>query len=465
MALVARFRARLRLLARDERGMALPTAIFAMVASMGFAGAAVISTVNAQRGTNRDHDSKSAIAAADAGADVALLRLNRFIGSLGPSKRCVGPAGEAQAETAVNSGWCPMTVAESVGGAAFRYQVSAYHPSGQLQVISYGDSGEVSRRIEVGLISHNDKKVFADERLIGEESVTLKGTPDVRTDIGTNGDVTSDGSGTLCGNVRHGVGKSAPDPDCGKSKTEGSKDLPSVVPPANIATENWNCRLSVTCPLKSDVDIYVGANKKEKRTATKPWDPETRTINIDANSELTMGGGDYFVCGLSMQNGKLIMAGGPDVQVRIFFDTPENCGFEDGDTQIDVTGGRITSTGYNPDLGMFNVPGFYVMGSTSDPPITTTIKLGGNAGGGGKSDEGSNELILYAPDSHVEVKGGATWIGMMAGKTIELDGTPKIESHPGIKPPEISFSSLWEATHYVECTGATPSAAAPDENC
>ena len=69
-----RLRRHLRTLARSESGMALPTAIFAMVASMGFAGVAVMSSVNAQHGTHRDHDSKNAIAAADAGADVALLR-------------------------------------------------------------------------------------------------------------------------------------------------------------------------------------------------------------------------------------------------------------------------------------------------------------------------------------------------------------------------------------------------------
>src|SRR3954447_6895790 len=98
---------RISALARSEHGMALPTALFAMIASFGLASVAVISSVNAQRGTHRDSASKSAIAAADAGAGVALLRLNRFQGRLNASNRCVGPAGEAQVETSLNSGWCP----------------------------------------------------------------------------------------------------------------------------------------------------------------------------------------------------------------------------------------------------------------------------------------------------------------------------------------------------------------------
>jgi hypothetical protein len=166
-----------------------------------------------------------------------------------------------------------------------------------------------------------------------------------------------------------------------------------------------------------------------------------------------MGGGDYFICGLYANNGQLIMAGGPGVQVRIFLDTPENCGFEDGDVQIQITGNaNVKSTGYNPKENMFNVPGFYVLGSTS---ITTEIDLSGNSG--------TNELILYAPNSDVEVGGGATWIGMMAGKTIRLHGNPEITSDPGIDTPDIYFTSLWEPTHFVECTGAT--ASPPDASC
>ena len=60
--------------AAASAGMALPTALFAMIASMALASAAVISSVDVQQGTDRDHDSKKAIAAADAGANIALLR-------------------------------------------------------------------------------------------------------------------------------------------------------------------------------------------------------------------------------------------------------------------------------------------------------------------------------------------------------------------------------------------------------
>jgi hypothetical protein len=446
MAVAHRFRHRLTLLFRSENGMALPTAVFAMIASIGFASAAILASVNAQRGTHRDSDSKSAIAAADAGASVAQMRLNRFLGSIGPGNPCVGPSGETQTPS---GGWCPATTPESVGDATYSYRISSWTEDGRLSVVSVGTADGVSRRIEVGLVSYEGEEVFADEKLIGESGITLEGTPDIRTDIGTNGSVESDGSGEICGDIRHGIGHTAPEPDCENEVTEGNKSLPPIVPPEGIATNNSNCQLEDPLPEGCPaVDTY-----SKNRTDTVPYDPTTRTIQIQQNATLTMGGQDYFVCRLLVQNGELIMAN--KAGVRIFFDTPENCGLEDGDVQVEITGNAtIKSTGYNPDAGTFELPGLYLLGS---PDITTQVILTGG------SQNEQNEIMLYAPYSDVELGGNATWIGMIAGKTLRLHGTPTIESDPGIDPPDIFFSGLWERTRYVECTGGSGSP--PDASC
>lgn len=424
--------------------MALPTALFAMIASFALASAAVLSSVDAQRGTKRDRDSKSAIAAADAGASVALLRLNRFQSSLTESKPCVGPGGEPQTPT---GGWCPATPPESVGGATFSYAVSAFKKESELTLVAVGAAGGVSRRVEVGLISYNGKNVFADEQLIGQDNIAIEGTSLIETDIGTNGGIESDGHGTICGDIRHGTGKAPPEgqPKCGGEVTEGDENLPPIAPPEDIATNNSNCMLDLTCP-EVGVDTYT-----KKRTSTNPWYATNRTINVEQNASLTLGGKDYFVCGLFIKSGQLIMAA--TAQVRIFVDTPENCGLSAGATQVEITGNaNIVSTGYNPAEESYAVPGIYVLGSPTTP---TGVKLCGNAG--------TNELVLYAPNSDVEICGSATWIGMIAGKTLRMNGTPTVKSDPGMAPPGITFSSLWERTHYLECTGA--SASPPDASC
>lgn len=436
--------------------MALPTAIFAMIASFGFATAAVLSSVNAQRGTHRDRNSKSAIAAADAGASVALMRMNRYIGSFSPTTRCISPSGVVQEPDL--SGWCPVTSSEGVGNASFSYRVTAYQKNAPMTVVTVGTAGTVSRRVEVGLISYGEDKVFSGEKFIGESEITLEGTPRLNTDIGTNGNVDTKGSSAeICGDIRHGTGKEAPDPDCGGDKTEGNKTLPEVELPPGIETNNSNCRLSKTfaegtqCDEEHKYDPYIGSNGKEKRTATDPWDAATKTINIGSGSELTMGGTDYFVCGLFIDGGQLIMPSG--AEIRIFFDTPENCGLEDGDVQMRLTGNaHIVSTAYNS--GESNVvPGFYLLGS---PTIETEVELKGTSGG-------TNELMLYAPNSDITIAGNATWIGMAAGKTLRTNGNPTIEADDAIDLPDMNFASLWERTHYIECVGA--SASPPDASC
>ena len=201
------------------------------------------------------------------------------------------------------------------------------------------------------------------------------------------------------------------------------------------------------------VDTYTGTN---------PWKPGTGgmpgRINVGGSTALTIGGEDYLVCGLSVgANGKLYIGAAPGQplrtgHVRIFVDTPEHCGIPPAsETQVEING-NATSTGYIPAEEMYEMPVIYVLGS---PTIPTKVKLCGNSG--------ENELILHAPYSEVEMCGGATWIGMIAGESLSLGGNPVIESDPHMPPPKLAAQSLWERTRYVECTGLA--ASLPDASC
>jgi hypothetical protein len=442
MAAFGKARARARLLARSESGMAVPVALAALVASFALASAAVLSSVDVQMGSHRDQDAKSAIAAADAGASLALLRLNRFQSSITDATPCIGPDGKPQPATA---GWCPPTTVETVGGATYSYQISAYKKGAELSVVSTGTSGEVSRRVDVNLLSVNGKNIFADEHLIGQDNIHIKGNVNVETDLGTNGSIEKEGSSAVvCGNIRHGVGKTQDwTPDCDKEVVEGEKDLPPIDPPSDLATNNSNCRLVPNCKEAKDVDTWAvsnGSGKKvsETRTKTEPWDATHQTINIGNGATLTMGGADYYICGLSVK-GELIMPSGS--KVRIFIKKPSECGMSDGALQFNMTSqGSIRSTGFG--TSNYNVPVVYLLG-----PGSVSL-LGGS---------GTDHLVLYAPESEVEIGGGASWIGMIAGKSMNLHGNPTFKSDPNLVPPEITPQSLWQRTHYVECTGAAVS--------
>lgn len=461
MSPIDRFILLIRDLRRNERGMALPTAIFAMVASMGFAGAAVISSVNVQRGSHRDGDSKSAIAAADAGASVALLRLNRYAGAFSASAPCLGVSSNTLvlAKPAAD-GWCPQ-ISGQVGDSTYVYRSTPAVGSTTMSVVATGTSGSVSRRVALTYKTTTVGSALGKEGLIGVDDVVIDPNGDARVGVGTNGNIHVHNNGNVCGNIRYGVGKKATFDNNGTQctgyvKTEGNVTLPPVSSfmPTDIATNNNNYRL-VTCtkitsttrePEGCQSDTYSG-----KWKSTEPWDPATRTIYASNNTTLTLGGGDYWVCRLYIRNNShLVMAG--DAQVRLFFDTPENCGLKAGEKQIDINNNAdVTATGYQPEIGKFDMPGFYVMGSPSFP---TTIEFTNNSG--------SNEFILYAPNSHILIKNNATYTGVIAGKTVHLENAT-VRQDAGFEPPKIGGATIYERQSYVECTGAT--ASPPDANC
>jgi hypothetical protein len=442
MAAIDRFILLVRDLRRNERGIAVPTAMMALIASFALGSVAVMSTVDVQQGTHRDHDSKEAIAAADAGANIALLRLNRFLPSLSTTTPCIGPNGESQA---ASGGWCPSTATEQVGDATYSYRVSAYTEAGTIQVVAVGASGTVSRRVNVSLSTSSPKNIFAKERLIGQDEIAIGGTSTrIETDIGTNGSITASGHPVICGNDRHGVGGSAPTPSCGKEKSEGNQNLPPISAPSNIATYNDNCRLAQNCTGEKagQIDSY-----SKKPNNNNPWVSSIRKIDVASSEQLTMGGLIYWVCQIDI-HGTLYMPA--KTQVQIFVDTPQNCGLKSGDTQVSFgSQGLVESSSYNPQQGLYEVPAIYVLGDGG-------VKLDGGAGS-------TNEVMIYAPNSEVEIHGNASWMGMIAGKRINIIGNPTIKSDPNLKLPEINVASLFQRTRYVECTGAT--ASPPNANC
>jgi hypothetical protein len=440
--------------------MVLPTALFATIAAFGLAAVAVVSTVNVQRGTSRDHSSKEAIAAADAGASVAMMRLNRYANALGTATPCLGMSGSTLVLSgAAADGWCPEATG-TVGDSSYAYRISPQTGSA-MAIVATGSSGGVSRRIAISLTASTVGSVLEGAGVIGLEDITLENSADIRVGVGTNGNVTLENNSTICGNIRHGVGKGVTftnnsDQCSGYGITEGNQSLPPVSSfmPTDIATNNSNFRLvkctSTEVPTGCETDSYV-ANGNKGFTSTVPWDPTTRTISTGNNSTLTLGGGDYFICRLELTNNShLIMKSG--ASVRIFFDTPENCNLKSVAEQLVLSNNTdIQATGNGTEGSA--LPGLYMMGSTT---IATRAKFENNTGT-------TNEFILYAPNTSIVIENNATYKGVLAGKTIKLSNNATVEQDAGFKPPQIGGATLYTRQSYVECVGATGSP--PNANC
>jgi hypothetical protein len=543
---------RLRSYIRSEEGIALPTAMFATIAAMALGSVAVISSIDVQHGTARDNGSKSAIAAADAGANVALARQNRYATELSEEDPCVNLNSEEKLEPgpemAGNPGWCAPIPGE-VGGAAYSYRVSAVgvDPAEgacgeeyEVCIVSTGSSNDVDRRVELSLeessfVDFEQKEKIqktleeAEEKgtlsqqqieqleqeleeetaqsvggggvpgLFGKDEIAVSGNGDIRVGVGTNGDLVTSGNASICGDIQVGIGKSwtksGNASQCsGYEFGEGTTTLPDVSSfiPSDIATNNSNGRItrcSNGLPAECQQDTYSGG----KWSSSQPFDPSNRRISLAGNTTLTVGGGDYWICSLSLSgNSKLIMASG--AHVRFFFDTPENCGISE---QISLSGNNeITATGYKPGQGQFDMPGFYLLGSTSS---VSQVDLSGNY-------STTDEFVIYGPNSYINISGNATFKGIVAGKRIAMSGNGTIEQDAGFEAPpeiepggggtnveeiegeleqleseggvtqqeiidlkkqleELTSGQAFHAGNYVECTGVASGGQAPNSGC
>jgi hypothetical protein len=458
MSLLSRIRSSCRTRLRDESGIAVPTAIGATALGFALVSAAMVASVNVQRGSTRDADTKRALAAADGGAAVAVLRQNKLSSLTSTASPCLGAGsgGVLVATSVAVDGWCPP-VSGTLADGSYTYRVRPVSsPTNEMTIVSTGTAGGVSRRVAVNNRATTVGSILAVEGLIGRDRIELLENADVRVSMGSNGDVHLNNNASACGHIRHGVGQHATFDNnsyqcTGYSVTEGNVTLPVPPVPADIATNNSNSRLA-TCvspdnPTGCQLDTY-----DKRRTATSPWNPTTRVLSTINNATITLGGGDYWLCQLHLSNNShLIMAQG--AQVRIFFDTPENCGLADNALQIEIeNNSNITSTGYNPSLGQFDVPGLYLLGSSTQ---VSRVEWQNNSG--------TNEFVLYAPNTDIRLSNNATYTGAIAGKTIYLKENSVMKADAGFVPPNIGGSTLFQRTRYVECTGATGTT--PDANC
>src|ERR1700761_9142701 len=120
----ARLTSALRELRRSERGFALPVTIVVVFIGLGLAAVPVLASINAQHGDTHNQGSNQSLAAAEAGANLALQRQSQLVATTTSAKPCVGLNGtklEAQATIAsgTEAAWCaPVSMTASTSPAA-----------------------------------------------------------------------------------------------------------------------------------------------------------------------------------------------------------------------------------------------------------------------------------------------------------------------------------------------------------
>lgn len=161
---------------RAEDGFTLVAVLATLLIVLLTSSAALALALRRIDTSMRDRSAARAVAAADAGADVAGWRMNRTLLSQGGAGllgfatdavrqlgcTSVGVGSFSVTKASPQQGWCPQTPAEVAGdGATFRYTVSL-----DVQVIGTGASGVLVRRVVVtGTAGGVSRRILATYKL------------------------------------------------------------------------------------------------------------------------------------------------------------------------------------------------------------------------------------------------------------------------------------------------------------
>jgi len=440
MSMLRKLRTGPRASLRSEAGIALPTVLMASVLAMGFGSVAAVATINAQSGSVRDQDTKAAIAAADAGAQRALYSYNKTATSTSLPCLVPGAGGALVPGAALGDGWCP-TVTGAVASASYSYRVRPIIASGaidRVEVVSTGTSDAVSRRIDV-VANTASGQVFSHWSVIGDQYVSLDSNAGISSSTASNGDVSLDSTSQICGDIQYGVGHTVnfggSGSQCsGYTQTAGSVSLPPVNQ-GDVVTSNSNGRFFTQ-------DI--------RSSSAVTYDATTRTLILGTNTSLTLGGANYSLCKLRMaSNTAIYIAAGANV--KIYFDSPENCHQPSGVVQMDlVSNSNILTTGSSPASAAFLFVGSDTLATSAVLSSNTTV--------------GCNfEILLYGPRTDITLTSNTSICGGVAGKSIHMNSNAHVSPHPDATNFTLPVPTHFTLSKYVECGPATSSV--PNVDC
>jgi hypothetical protein len=483
--------AKLRSRLRSDAGMAVPSVLVLIGIGLAFAAAGAVAATTALRGSSRDHDSKAALAAADAGVNIALFRQNQVATS--DSLFCVVESitQVLVAQGPLGNGWCAQQSGQ-VGNATYAYRTKVdpavtVSVNGQpvtvtrrISVISTGTANGVTRRVKQTAIAPTGEALFGNAGTMGVDGVTIGGSADVSLQsganlggVGTNGDILVESSGLLCGSAMYGYGHGIQFEGSGSQcpafqNSEAQFNLGAPVPPCSSlavndpqqATCDENSRIVNANTLGNDTLSPASALTNVNRFE---FNASTRILALKSNTTLTVGGGTYRLCSLSMSgNSSLVIASQASTRIYILAPDDPLCGIDDGEpgdlgpagdgavTQVAMTGNTtIASTSNDPtDAAILMV------GSENVP---TTASLTGNAR--------QNEFVLYAPRTDIVATGNSTYVGAMAGKTLSLSGSVHVEIPGTATDFDAEVLTRYERERFVECSATVPTGGLPDANC
>jgi hypothetical protein len=465
-----------RLLARAKHdgGFTLPVVLLMVLTAFAVVSAAVLASFSAQNGTIRDFESKDAFAAAEAGAHEGVLRYNATTVTGDSWGKCL-PSGTPVSDGAGWS-WCPAQNGLLPDGSTYVYRVGfpqqipgAPLPAHTAQIISQGNTHGVTRRIDMTVRSASSQTPFSSAGIVGLNSISLDTNDQLYGNSATNGDVTLAGNDQVCGNLQVGPGRNVVGgpPACStgsSSVTQGVTSLPPVNQ-GDAPTNNQNGNffsVNPVSPTNTNAKRRVcfngrnAAGEVDTSTSTGCGTRELRMRNGSSGVSLTLNGGNYSLCKLTMESGTTIyVANG--AKVTIYFDSPEACGYSSSTTQLSMD----SNTSIQVNGGSAQNMRLLFVGSDTIPTVAT---MSSNTT---QNVSCNQDFVIYGPRTDIVFASNSYFCGAVAGKTVKSNSNTTVKTSnqaTGYTLP--GWVDHYAVDDFRECVPAMPTGtASPSSGC
>ncbi|HEV3127673.1 MAG TPA: hypothetical protein VGY32_01750 [Solirubrobacteraceae bacterium] len=448
--------------------MAMIIAILTLFVIMLLITAAVAVAVQTDSSSRQDAYRKNASEAAEAGLQIAVYRLNMLHPS---SQNCVGDTASAPG----SNGVCQSSTYTLGNGSTYQYNMTpALGPTANcvgLQITStdvnqrcitaVGTSNGVTQRAQIRSAAFAAQPLFPANGIIGLNSVTMSGQALVIGTDATNGVASLSGQARATGTVL-GPGGSYTHSGQASGGVVTTLSSPIVLSPVNPGTSNQSSLAN--CPLRQAAG-YPACNDDYRITngLASPkvapydlsqgtgvsWTASTRTLSLSGQASLTLGGGLYNFCSLSM-SGQARITISATIQTEIFIDSPDDpgSGCAAGSGDLSMSG---QANWNNQSTNPLNLQ-LYVYGRNNG---TAQISLTGQANFYG---------VLYAPQSNVFLSGQGLVVGAVASRTASISGQG-FNFDSRVTTLQATSNGLYYRTAWAQCSPTPPSGSTPQAGC
>ena len=188
----------------------------------------------------------------------------------------------------------------------------------------------------------------------------------------------------------------------------------------------------------------------DPRTSAVTWSASSRQLTLDHN-DLTLNGSVYLFCKVTIDTQGRLIIPNDGTPVKIYFDTPENCGgVGTGGLNVRTSSSEVVNSSGDPSMLQL-----YFAGSQTIP---TSVDF---------NNSHSTALTIYAPNSNVNLSNSTALTGGIIGKKVTMQNSASVtwDARAGsFSLGNLPLLQIYKRQSWTECS-TTASGSSPDSGC